>query len=90
LRRLVPELIADGQRYETDKEKAKVIMATFFPTPLISEGHNPDRPTRKNKKQDIEWLLLTKCEVERAIFKSVGKSECCCRSSLGFARCSYA
>jgi hypothetical protein len=66
----VPELVANGQRYETDEEKAEVLMATFFPTPPTPEGHNPDRLTRKNKKQDIEWLPLTKCEVERAIFKS--------------------
>jgi hypothetical protein len=66
----VPELVANGQRYETDKEKAKVLIATFFPTPPIPKGHDPDRPTRKNKKQDIEWLPLIKCEVERAIFKS--------------------
>jgi hypothetical protein len=50
----VPELVADGQRYETDEEKAKVLIATFFPTPPIPRGYNPDRPTGKNKKQDIE------------------------------------
>jgi hypothetical protein len=66
----VPELIADGQRYKTDEEKANILMDTFFPTPPTPKGYDPNPPTGKNKKQDIEWLPLTKGEVERVIFKS--------------------
>jgi hypothetical protein len=66
----VPELVANGQKYETDEEKAEVLMATFFPTPPTPEGRDPDRPAGSSRKQDIEWPPLTKGEVERAIFKS--------------------
>jgi hypothetical protein len=28
----VPKLTANGQRYQSDEEKAKILIATFFPT----------------------------------------------------------
>jgi hypothetical protein len=66
----VPELIADGQSYKTDEEKANILMDTFFPTPPTPKGYDPNPSTGKNKKQDIEWLPLIKGEVKRVIFKS--------------------
>jgi hypothetical protein len=66
----VLELIADGQRFETDESKAEVLMATFFPTLPMPKGHDPVQKTRCSTAADIEWPSLTKDEVERAIFRS--------------------
>jgi hypothetical protein len=66
----VPELVANGRRYVTDEAKAKVLMNTFFPTPPLPEGRDPDRAVRSRAGHDIGWPPLTKNEVERAIFKS--------------------
>jgi hypothetical protein len=66
----VPELVTNGRRYVTDEAKAEVLMDTFFPTPPLPEGRDPDRVVRSRVGHDIGWPPLTKNEVERAIFKS--------------------
>jgi hypothetical protein len=66
----VPELVANGRRYITDEAKAEVLMHTFFPTPPLPEGRDPDRAIRGRVGHDIRWPSLTKSEVKRAIFKS--------------------
>jgi hypothetical protein len=33
----IPELSVDGQRYQSDEEKAKALMEAFFPTPPMLE-----------------------------------------------------
>jgi hypothetical protein len=66
----VPELVAKGRRYVTDEAKAKVLINTFFPTPPLPEGRDPDQVVRSRAGHDIGWLPLTKNKVERAIFKS--------------------
>jgi hypothetical protein len=41
----VPELVIGAQRYQSDKEKAGILMDTFFPippTPETSENENVD------------------------------------------------
>jgi hypothetical protein len=65
----VPELVANGRTYETDEDKAELLMSTFFPTPPTPEGREPDRAVGVNA-QTIEWPPLTKEEVERAVFRS--------------------
>jgi hypothetical protein len=65
----VPELVAIGRTYETDEDKAELLMSTFFPTPPTPEGCEPDRAIGANA-QTIEWPPLTKEEVERAVFRS--------------------
>jgi hypothetical protein len=65
----VPELVANGRTYETDEDKAELLMSTFFPTPPIPEGREPDRAIGANNKT-IEWPPLTREEVERAVFRS--------------------
>jgi hypothetical protein len=65
-----PDLVANGQRYETDEARAEILMATFFPTPSTPDGCDPERPSKNREKLAIEWPRLTKHEVERAIFKS--------------------
>jgi ribonuclease HI len=66
----VPELTANGRTYETDKDKAELLMSTFFPTPPLPEGCDPDQAVRNTSEQAIEWPPLTKEEVERAVFRS--------------------
>jgi len=44
----VPKLVANGRTYETDEDKAELLMSTFFPTPPIPEGREPDRATGAN------------------------------------------
>jgi hypothetical protein len=66
----VPELVVNGQRFETDKGKAEVLMATFFLTPPMPKGHDPDHETGGSTTHNIKWPPLTKDEVERAIFRS--------------------
>jgi hypothetical protein len=65
----VPELTTNGQRYQSDEEKAKILMATFFPTPLAPEATGSET-AEGSTSQSIRWPSLTKHEVERAIFKS--------------------
>ena len=38
----VPELVVGAQRYQTDKEKAGILMDTFFPTPPTLETSEDD------------------------------------------------
>ena len=66
----VPELTANGRTYETDKDKAELLMSTFFPTPPLPEGCDPDQAVRNTSEQAIEWPPLTKGQVERAVFRS--------------------
>jgi hypothetical protein len=66
----VLELVTNGRRYITDEAKAEVLMDTFFPTPPLPEGRDPDQAARGRVGHDIRWPSLTKSEVERAIFKS--------------------
>jgi ribonuclease HI len=66
----VPDLVTNGQRYKTDEGKAEVLMATFFPTPPIPEGPDPERLIGNSERHTIEWPPLTKHEAERAIFRS--------------------
>jgi hypothetical protein len=66
----VPELTANGRTYETDEDKAELLMSTFFPTPPVPEGSDPDQADRNASRQVIEWPPLTKDEVERAVFRS--------------------
>ena len=39
----VLELVTNGRRYVTDEAKAEVLIDTFFPTPPLPEGRDPDR-----------------------------------------------
>jgi hypothetical protein len=66
----VPELVANSRTYRSDEEKAELLMATFFPTPPIPAGLDPDPIARSDVEPDIQWPPLTKDEVERAIFRS--------------------
>jgi hypothetical protein len=66
----VLELVANGRTYRSDKEKAELLMATFFPTPPIPIGLDPDRVARGGVEPDIKWPPFIKDEVERAIFRS--------------------
>jgi hypothetical protein len=50
----VLELIANGRTYETDKDKAELLMSTFFPTPPVPEGSDPDQADRNASEQVIE------------------------------------
>jgi hypothetical protein len=50
----VPELVANGQRFETDKGKAEVLIATFFPTPPMPKGHDPDHETGGSTTHNIK------------------------------------
>jgi hypothetical protein len=55
----VTELVADGQRYVTDEAKAEVLMDTFFLTPPLPEGRDPDRAVRGRVGHDIRWPSLS-------------------------------
>ena len=66
---VVPELSVDVKRYQSDEEKAKALMEAFFPTPP-----KPEMPSNRARRaiqqaRPLEWPLLTKHEVERAIFR---------------------
>ena len=65
----VPELVANGRTYETDEDKAELLMATFFHTPPTPDGREPDRAIGVNA-QTIECPPLTKEEVEKAVSRS--------------------
>jgi hypothetical protein len=49
----VPELVVYDRRYVTDEAKVKVLMNTFFPTPPLPEGRDPDRAVRSRVGHDI-------------------------------------
>jgi hypothetical protein len=50
----VLELTANGRTYETNKDKAELLMSTFFPTPPIPEGSDPDQADRNASRRVIE------------------------------------
>jgi hypothetical protein len=66
----VPELTVGTQRYQSDEEKAGILMNTFFPTPPILETSEDDNTDASRQDQTLEWPQLTKHEVKRAIFRS--------------------
>jgi hypothetical protein len=45
-------------------------MDTFFPTPPLREGRDPDRAVRSRAGHDIGWPPLTKNEVERLFLRA--------------------
>ena len=49
----VPELVANGRTYRSDEEKAKLLIATFFPTLPIPTGPDPDPIARSDVEPDI-------------------------------------
>ena len=60
----------DGQKYQSDEEKAKALMEAFIPTPP-KPGMPSNRARRAiHQARPLEWPRLTKHEVERAIFSS--------------------
>ena len=61
----VPELVAHGRRYVTDEAKAEVLMNTFFHTPPLPEGRDPDLSVRSRAVHYIGRPPLTKNDVER-------------------------
>jgi hypothetical protein len=65
----VPELVVGERHYQSDREKATVLMDTFFPMPPMPEASN-NSTEPDSRAELIEWPSLTKHEVERAIFKS--------------------
>lgn len=66
----VPDLVAGNRKYCTDEEKADLLMSTFFPEPPdLSESEESQRQNRCRRNKS-SWPLLTKHEVERAIFRS--------------------
>jgi hypothetical protein len=66
----IPELSVDGQRYQSDEEKAKALMEAFFPTPPMPEAPSNRARRAVYQARPLEWPRLTKHEVERAIFRS--------------------
>jgi hypothetical protein len=64
------ELVTNSRRYVIDEAKVEVLIDTFFPTPPLPEGRDPNRVARGRVGHDIRWPPLTKNEVKRAIFKS--------------------
>ncbi|KAM0712557.1 hypothetical protein Q7P35_000003 [Cladosporium inversicolor] len=66
----VPELSIGGQTYSTDKEKARILMATFFPTPPAPEEGEETTDYCDYCSPSISWPYLRKHEVEQAIFRS--------------------
>jgi hypothetical protein len=49
----IPELVTNGRKYVKDEAKAEVLMDTFFPTPPLPEGRDPDRVVRSRVGYDI-------------------------------------
>ena len=49
----VLELVINGRRYITDEAKVEVLINTFFPTPPLPEGRDPDRVVRSRVGYDI-------------------------------------
>jgi hypothetical protein len=65
----IPELVVGETRYQSDSEKAKVLMDTFFPMPPMPEVSN-DPTEQSGRAEPIDWPPLSKHEIKRAIFKS--------------------
>ena len=66
----MPELLTGGQTYGTDEEKARILMATFFPTPPAPEEGEETTDNRNHRNPSLAWPFLRKHEVEQAIFRS--------------------
>jgi hypothetical protein len=66
----VLELVIGAQRYQSDKEKARILIDIFFPTPPTPETSEDDNVDASRQGQTLEWLQLTKHKVKRAIFRS--------------------
>ena len=66
----VPELVMGAQRYQSDKEKAGILIDTFFPTPPTPETSENENVDTRGQDQTLEWLQLIRHEVRRAIFRS--------------------
>jgi hypothetical protein len=50
----VPELVVGAQRYQSDKEKAGILMDTFFPTPPTPETSEDDNADASRQDQTLE------------------------------------
>jgi len=66
----VPELVVGAQRYQSDEEKAGILIDTFFPTPPTPETSGCNEVDASGQHQTPEWPQLTKHEVQRAISRS--------------------
>jgi hypothetical protein len=66
----VLELTANGQQYQSNEEKAKILTTTFFPISPAIEAMNNETTRGGSREQTPEWLPLTKEEVKSVIFKS--------------------
>jgi len=67
----IPDLVSGDHTYDTDCDKADILMATFFPRPPEPErGLEAQREQRTQNQKWAVWPQLTKHEVQRAIFRS--------------------
>ena len=66
----VLKLPSGGQTYNTDKEKARVLMATFFPRPPAPEESEETTSNREHRGTFLAWPFLRKHEMEQAILRS--------------------
>lgn len=66
----VPDLVVGNRIYYTDEEKADLLMGTFFPQPPDPHGTEESQRQNRSRRDKSSWPLLTKHEVERAIFRS--------------------
>jgi len=64
------ELLIGGQTYSTDKGKARILMATFFPMPLALEEGEETTDNCNYHNLSLAWPFLRKHEVKQAIFRS--------------------
>jgi hypothetical protein len=44
-----------AQRYQSDEEKAGILMDTFFPTPPIPETSEDDNADASRQDHTLEW-----------------------------------
>jgi hypothetical protein len=50
----VPELVIGAQRYQSDEEKAGILMDTFFPTPPTLETSENENVNARGQDQTLE------------------------------------
>jgi hypothetical protein len=50
------ELVVGAQRYQSDKEKARILIDTFFPILPTLETSKDDNVHASGQGQTLEWL----------------------------------
>jgi hypothetical protein len=67
--RQYPPLVVRQSEFTENKDKARVLMESFFPRPA-----EPTLETTTEQKEEIPWEPITEAEIERALKEAKGKT----------------